>query len=129
LTHSRLKKGEQPTAGELMKKPTADELKEAIELSTKIGRGMQFAYELPSEADAHYAGKSVKSGTPDTPIFWYRPEGSKTYRVIYADLSVRDAAIAPDVPDAQPVSARAAPNSGPFKLQVSAPWTKPKGEQ
>ena len=57
---------------------------------------------LPPEADAHYAGKGVSLGAADTPIFWYRPKDAKTYRVIYADLSVRDADTPPSVPVAQP---------------------------
>ena len=37
-----------------------------------------------------YAGQNVPFGDSQTPIFWYRPAGSATYRVIYADLSVKD---------------------------------------
>ena len=67
-------------------------------------RGISFAFErLPREADAHYAGKGVKLGAADTPIFWYRPKDSKKYRVIYADLSVRESDTAPSVPNAQPI--------------------------
>jgi hypothetical protein len=51
----------------------------------------------------------VKRDTPDTPIFWYRPKDAKTYRIIYADLSVREADAPPSVPNAQPVWAEAAP--------------------
>jgi hypothetical protein len=47
---------------------------------------------LPSESDWHYVGKDVKFGEADKPIFWYKPEGSQTYRVIYGDLSVKDVA-------------------------------------
>ncbi len=39
----------------------------------------------------HYAGAGVRLGDADTPIFWYRPEGSNTYRVIYGNLRVADA--------------------------------------
>ena len=53
---------------------------------------------LPKEADAHYAGKGVSLGAADTPIFWYRPKDAKKYRVIYADLSVREADTPPSVP-------------------------------
>jgi len=35
-----------------------------------------------------YAGQNVRFGDPATPIFWYQPAGSATYRVIYADLHV-----------------------------------------
>jgi hypothetical protein len=41
-------------------------------------------------SDWHYAGKGVKIGDAETPIFWCRPQGSKTYRTIYGDLSVKD---------------------------------------
>ncbi|MBA7669707.1 hypothetical protein ES703_77840 [subsurface metagenome] len=58
----------------------------------RITRGIGFVSKLPSESDLHYAGKGVKLGDADTPIFWYRPEGSETYRVIYGDLSVKDVA-------------------------------------
>jgi hypothetical protein len=34
--------------------------------------------------------EDVKFGDSDAPIFWYRPEGAETYRVIYGDLSVKD---------------------------------------
>jgi hypothetical protein len=72
-------------------------------------RGIGFAVDLPPEADAHYAGKGVKLGAADTPIFWYRPKDAKKYRVIYADLSVRESATPPHVPNAQPVPAPASP--------------------
>ncbi|OHB61835.1 MAG: hypothetical protein A2Y76_07370 [Planctomycetes bacterium RBG_13_60_9] len=44
-----------------------------------------------------YAGQNVPFGDPATPIFWYQPQGSPTWRVIYADLHVADAA-AEDLP-------------------------------
>jgi outer membrane lipoprotein-sorting protein len=74
-----------------------------------ITRGLGFVVELPREADAHYAGKGVSLGAADTPIFWYKPKDSKKYRVIYADLSVRDADTPPNVPDAQPAPAQPSP--------------------
>ncbi len=77
-----------------------DIMPEWMDLSVTIGRGISFALELPESADAHYAGKGVKRGEPDRPIFWYKPEGAKQYRVIYADLSVKDEDRAPDVPGA-----------------------------
>jgi outer membrane lipoprotein-sorting protein len=53
-------------------------------------QGMQFYQMLQPENDVHYAGKDVKLGAPDRPIFWYKPIGSENYRVIYADLSVKE---------------------------------------
>ncbi len=45
---------------------------------------------LTSANDSHYVGKDVKLGTPDRPIFWYKPTGADVYRVIDADLSVQE---------------------------------------
>ena len=61
----------------------------------QVAAGLEFAASLPESANAHYAGQGVKLDAPNRPIFWYQPEDSKAYRVIYADLSVRDAVHAP----------------------------------
>jgi hypothetical protein len=58
----------------------------------KMSRGVMFVQNLPSESDWHYVGADVKFGDSEKAIFWYRPEGAETYRVIYGDLSVRDVA-------------------------------------
>jgi len=79
------------------------------ELQRRVDRGLQFANRLPPNADAHYVGKGVSFGDADTPIFWYRPEDSKNYRVIYADLSVRDSDTPPNVTKGQPVPAPSGP--------------------
>jgi outer membrane lipoprotein-sorting protein len=66
---------------------------EGTRLGMSFGRGMIFFQQLdPYGIDWHYAGNGVKLGDADTPVFWYRPKGSETYRVIYGDLSVRDVA-------------------------------------
>ena len=59
-------------------------------------KGMLFIqlYEVKGLEKWHYAGKEVKFGDTDKAVFWYRPRDSKTYRVIYGDLSVAD--VAPD---------------------------------
>ncbi|UCD53196.1 MAG: hypothetical protein JSW27_11240 [Phycisphaerales bacterium] len=57
-----------------------------------MGRGITFVQQLPADSDWHYAGKDVTFGDAETPIFWYRPEGAETYRIIYGDLSIVDVA-------------------------------------
>ena len=52
--------------------------------------GSLFVARMKPENDWHYAGKGVKLGTAEKPICWWKPEGSKTYRVIYGDLSIKD---------------------------------------
>jgi len=79
------------------------------EILQRVQRGLNFAYHLPPNADAHYVGKGVSFGAADTPIFWYRPKDSKNYRVIYADLSVRDSDTPPNVTKGRPVPAPSGP--------------------
>ena len=59
-------------------------------LTQKYMQGMMFYNMLTSQNDSHYAGKDVKLGTPDRPIFWYKPTGAEKYRAIYADLSIKE---------------------------------------
>ena len=93
----------------LGQKPSVEQQQGLMEAQGKLQRGIIFAQQLPPDADAYYAGKGVSPGTADTPIFWYRPKDAKKYRVIYADLSVREADTPPSVPNAQPVPAPASP--------------------
>lgn len=95
-------------------------MKEAMQLTSKIGRGFSFALQLPETADAHYAGKGVTRDAKDTPVFWYRTEGSKTFRVICADLTTKDMAAAPQIPGAVPVYKSSVPAG------AAAPQAKPK---
>lgn len=61
------------------------------------------------EAKVTYAGAGVMLGDAATPIFWYKPEGSQTYKVIYGDLHVTDVAEAdlPAKPATKPATAPA----------------------
>ncbi len=79
------------------KGPTGKQLEEV----GRISRGFQFAMLLPAEADAHYAGGKAEHGNAKHPVLWYRPEGSKTYRVIYADFSVKELDDAPEIDGAK----------------------------
>jgi hypothetical protein len=66
--------------------------KEKIEMAMKMQPGFIFVQLLKSENDWHYVGKNVKLGDAESPVCWYRPDDSKTYRVICGDLSVKDVA-------------------------------------
>jgi hypothetical protein len=46
--------------------------------------------QLPKESNWRYLGDGVPYGDGQTPIFWYQPSGQADYRVVYADLSVRE---------------------------------------
>ena len=55
-----------------------------------MSRGLTFVQQLPADSDWHYVGKDVTFGDTEAHIFWYRPAGSETYRVIYGDLHIDD---------------------------------------
>jgi len=73
------------------------------ELGMKLSRHLLFIRFFKDQGQWHYAGNGVTLGDAEKPIFWYRPQGSETYRVIYGDLHVED--VAPqDLPE--PVAAQ-----------------------
>ncbi|MBI9017207.1 MAG: hypothetical protein JEZ07_08115 [Phycisphaerae bacterium] len=55
-----------------------------------IMKGGMFVATLPLDSNWRYVGQNVKFGDPTKAIFWYKIENSEIYRVIYADLNVRD---------------------------------------
>lgn len=59
--------------------------------ATLMYRGMMFVAQLPAESNWRYVGENVKYGEAGRPIFWYRQAAGETYRVVYADLTVKDA--------------------------------------
>lgn len=73
----------------LLNKPKKEENEK--EFGMKTMRGFMFVLQkMKSENDWHYAGKNVKFGAADKPIAWWKPDSSKTYRVIYGDLQIKD---------------------------------------
>jgi outer membrane lipoprotein-sorting protein len=55
-----------------------------------IVEGFKLINEFPADSNWHYNGQVIKPGNSDTAIFWYKPNGAKTYRVIYGDLTIED---------------------------------------
>jgi outer membrane lipoprotein-sorting protein len=76
--------------GEFKESQTTEE--ENFQNSLQMTQGLMFLLKLPADSNWRYDGEDVKYGQADKAIFWYRPEGSETYRVIYGDLSVKDVA-------------------------------------
>jgi outer membrane lipoprotein-sorting protein len=68
----------------------AEVILSTLPLEQKYMQGILFYLSLQPQNEAHYAGGGVKLGTPNRPIFWYKPTGSKRFRVIYADLHVNE---------------------------------------
>ncbi len=60
------------------------------EEGNKSNLGCEFIERLPEGSDYQYVGEDVKLGDANTPVCWWKPPGSKTYRVVYGDLSIRD---------------------------------------
>jgi outer membrane lipoprotein-sorting protein len=77
-------------SGSLAKTPPPSSTEEAIALASDITKGSAFILFFPGEGEWTYRGKGVRLGETETPIFWYRPKGSETYRVIYGDLHVEN---------------------------------------
>ena len=96
-------------------------MQDAIDAHTRLTCGLRFVSELPLEADVRYAGTGVSLGKTGTPIFWYRPKDAKNYRVIYADLSVRDADTPPNVPKVQPAHRPVQPEKIVHRRQEESP--------
>jgi len=66
--------------------------KQQLDIGTRWGQGYVFIRFFKGQGQWHYAGKGVKLGDGNTPIFWYQPKDSETWRVIYGDLTVEDVA-------------------------------------
>jgi hypothetical protein len=61
-----------------------------IETAMRWGQGLVFIRFFKGQGQWHYAGQGIQLGDRHTPIFWYQPQKSKTWRVIYGDLSVKE---------------------------------------
>lgn len=68
----------------------AEELDQAFSKGNIIIKGFSFANDRMEKSDWHYAGEGIRFGDANTPICWWKKDESGAYRVIYADLSVKD---------------------------------------
>jgi len=91
---------------------------EETALGVKIQKWLLFTRSFQGEGKWYYRGKGVKLGEADKAIFWYRPKGSKTYRVIYGDLRVEDVA-RENLPEPLPADDVFEPSAGYQQ------WSKP----
>ena len=60
------------------------------QVSDMISRGFFKLNSWPR--DWSYVGKGVRYGDATKPVFWYRSQGQKKYRVLFGDLSVQEIA-------------------------------------
>lgn len=75
---------------------------EQMEIGMALGRYLLFIRFYRGEGPWTYAGRGVQYGDPETPIFWYKPDKTEPYHVIYADLHVEKVENAQDLPPAPP---------------------------
>jgi len=88
-------------------------LEAVTEFGAILGRGTAFLYSLKEENDLHYF-PGARLNQQNRPLLWFSPDADSSYRVVYADLCVKDATV--DALPAEPVQAiaekRAVPGSG-----------------
>jgi hypothetical protein len=80
---------EVPTLEKKMEELGLSDEKE-IEIGMKLSKHLLFLRFFKGQGNWHYAGSGVTLGDAEKAIFWYQPQGSETWRVIYGDLSVKD---------------------------------------
>lgn len=110
----------------LKQAPVVAEQIKTMELSdeeeTEIGKTIQnyllFTRFFKGQGKWTYRGRGVALGEKETPIFWYQPQDSETYRVIYGDLHVEDVVLE-DLPE--PILVGEAPEKS-VGYQM---WSKP----
>jgi hypothetical protein len=61
-----------------------------IEDDFAIMLATEYFVRLPKGSEWQYVGEDVKLGDAKKPVCWWKTPESKTYRVIYGDLSIRD---------------------------------------
>ena len=66
-----------------------EQVEPAQDLAVKLVRMLIFVQAKVGET-WRYAGGGVQLGDAETPVCWYKPEDSATYRVVYGDLHVED---------------------------------------
>jgi hypothetical protein len=96
MTAAKTMEGKQPTPP----KVPPELLQTQSEIASLVGRMNMF---LQKNVGWKYAGKGVKRGDAQTPVFWYIPKDSKQGRVVYGDLSVRDVPVDQLPPDPEKV--------------------------
>ncbi|MHC4266193.1 MAG: hypothetical protein ACYSUK_09705, partial [Planctomycetota bacterium] len=61
-----------------------------MEVAMQFAQGLVFLRFFKGQGQWHYKGVGVELGDSTAPIFWYQPQDSNNFRVIYGDLSVEE---------------------------------------
>ena len=94
-----------------------------INFGTLLGKGSAFLFSLKPENKLQYFS-GAQLNEEDRPLLWYSPSGDANYKVVYADLSVKDLA-ENELPEKP-----ATPNIEPEQKKASNPqrerWNTPR---
>jgi hypothetical protein len=92
------------------------------EFGGAMGRANAFLFSLREENDLHYFA-GARLGQHDRPLLWYSPGADGHYKVVYADLSVKD--VSADALPAEPVQPPPEKEATPEPQAAVAPWATP----
>jgi hypothetical protein len=81
-------RGRKEARDKLMEEPL--QIVPPIEDDFAIMLAQEYFVRLPKGSEWQYVGEDVKLGDVKIPVCWWKTPDSKTYRVIYGDLSIRD---------------------------------------
>jgi outer membrane lipoprotein-sorting protein len=79
-------------------------MQEVMAKMQPMQKALMFQMKMMQGGEFVYAGQGVKLGDKAAPILWYKAKDAKAYRVIYGDLHVEDADVAPQKPASQPAT-------------------------
>ena len=71
-------------------RPSEEEIKAMQLKAERALRYITILQQLNKVGELSYVGEGVALGDATTPVLWWKPKASETYRVVYADLSIRD---------------------------------------
>ena len=69
-----------------------------VKYSGRMARGNAFVMFERPKSEWHYQGRGVKLGDGDTAVFWYKPQNSDTYQILYGDLRIEKDVVETDLP-------------------------------
>ena len=71
-------------------RPSEEAIKAMRLKAERALRYINILQQLNKVGELSYVGEGVALGDATRPVLWWKPKASETYRVVYADLSIRD---------------------------------------
>jgi hypothetical protein len=73
------------------------------EFSSTVARGTGFLFSLNEDNRLRYFG-GARLNEVDRPIFWYSPSGDDRFKIVYADLTIKDVGLSSLPPEPAPLA-------------------------